>query len=159
MNLVGTYEMKCNYICMYKGANRYQKVVGQNRAGKGILGLFLPWTGAFCFEFSGRGRKSGSAYALVDLVTLAPLFKGIPVPGRDPGLQYPEPARNRKFTTWSNTSKNEVHKLFICLLVIHKQFRFFIHYSQTKKNPNKMKSILITFLSYLRLFSFLYINT
>ena len=58
---------------MIKGANRYQKVVGQNGAGKGISGLFLPWTGAFCFEFSGRGRKSGSAYALVDLVTLAPL--------------------------------------------------------------------------------------
>ena len=56
---------------MYKGANRYQKVVGQNGAGKGISGLFLTWTGAFCFEFSGRGRKSGSAYALVDLVTLA----------------------------------------------------------------------------------------
>ena len=30
-------------------------------------------------------------------------FKGIPVPGPDPGLQYPEPARNRKFTTRSNT--------------------------------------------------------
>ena len=59
---------------MFKGANRYQKVVGQNGAGKGISGLFLPWTGAFCFEFSGRGRKSGSAYALVDLVTLAPLL-------------------------------------------------------------------------------------
>ena len=59
---------------MYKGANRYQKVVGQNGAGKGISGLFLTWTGAFCFEFSGRGRKSGSAYALVDLVTLAPLY-------------------------------------------------------------------------------------
>ena len=27
---------------MSKGANRYQKVVGQNGAGKGILGLFLP---------------------------------------------------------------------------------------------------------------------
>ena len=48
-------------------------MVGQNGAGKGISGLFLPWTGAFYFEFSGRGRKSGSAYALVDLVTLAPL--------------------------------------------------------------------------------------
>ena len=43
-------------------------------AGKGISGLFLTWTGAFCFEFSGRGRKSGSAYALVDLVTSAPLL-------------------------------------------------------------------------------------
>ena len=29
-------------IGMIKGANRYQKVVGQNGAGKGILGLFLP---------------------------------------------------------------------------------------------------------------------
>ena len=29
--------------------------------------------GYFYLEFSGRGRKSGSAYALVDLVTLAPL--------------------------------------------------------------------------------------
>ena len=35
--------------------------------------LFLPKIGAFCLEFSGQGRKSGSAYALVDLVTLAPL--------------------------------------------------------------------------------------
>ena len=31
-------------------------------------------------------------------------FKGIPVPSPDPGLQYPEPARNRKFTTRCNTS-------------------------------------------------------
>ena len=30
--------------------------------------------GYFYLEFSGRGRKSGSAYALVDLVTLAPLY-------------------------------------------------------------------------------------
>ena len=32
-------------------------------------------------------------------------FKGIPVPSPGPGLQYPEPARNRKFTTQSNTTK------------------------------------------------------
>ena len=62
-----------NNNIIIKGANRYQKVVGQNGAGKGISGLFLLWTGAFCFEFSGQGRKSGSAYELVDLVTLAPL--------------------------------------------------------------------------------------
>ena len=60
---------------MCKGANRYQKVVGQNGVGKGISGL-LPrmyfWKVIFALIF-GAGRKSGSAYALVDLVTLAPL--------------------------------------------------------------------------------------
>ena len=28
-----------NYFSIFKGANRYQKVVGQNGVGKGILGL------------------------------------------------------------------------------------------------------------------------
>ena len=71
---------------IFKGANLYQKVVGQNEAGQGISGFirqllprtyflkvifalnrsFLPW-------IFGAGQKSGSAYALVDLVTLAPL--------------------------------------------------------------------------------------
>ena len=44
------------------------------RGGERIFRLFLPLRGAFCFVFSGQGRKSGSAYALVDLVTLAPLL-------------------------------------------------------------------------------------
>ena len=59
---------------MYKCANRYQKVVGQNGAGQGISGFIrqlLPRTYFLKGDFSGRGRKSGSAYALV---TLAPLI-------------------------------------------------------------------------------------
>ena len=42
---------------MSKGANQYQKLVGQNGEGKQISGLFLPWTEAFCFEISGRAEK------------------------------------------------------------------------------------------------------
>ena len=72
---------------IFKDANPYQKVVGQNGAGQGISGFirqllprtyflkvifalnrsFLPWI----FR---AGLKSGSAYALVDLVSLAPLW-------------------------------------------------------------------------------------
>ena len=56
MNLVGTYEMKCNYICMYKGANRYQKVVDQNgrESNFGVYQTTLPKNlllkGYFCPE-------------------------------------------------------------------------------------------------------------
>ena len=71
---------------MIKGANQYRKVVGQNGAGQGILGFIrqlLPRTyflkvifalnRGFLLLIFGAGLKSGSAYALVDLVSLAPL--------------------------------------------------------------------------------------
>ena len=71
---------------MFKGANRYQKVVGQNGAGQGIswfIRQLLPRTYFLKVIFAlnrgflplifGAGLKSGSAYALVDLVSLAPL--------------------------------------------------------------------------------------
>ena len=57
-----------------QGRQSVPKSCRSEREGKGISGLFLPLTGAFYFEFLGRGRKSGSGYALVDLVTLAPLL-------------------------------------------------------------------------------------
>ena len=85
---------------MHKGAKRYQKVVGHNRAGQGMSGFIrqlLPKTYFWKFVFAlnrnslpwilGRGRKSGSAYALVDLVS-----SDVPV------LQFPVFGRSRSST-------------------------------------------------------------
>ena len=80
---------------MHKGAKRYQKVVGHNRAGQGMSGFIrqlLPKTYFWKFVFAlnrnslpwilGRGRKSGSAYALVDLVSSDVQVLQFPVFGR-----------------------------------------------------------------------------
>ena len=71
-------------MVIFRGANQFQKEVGQNRAGQAISGVYQRTTpknlylkGYFCLEFSGWGRKSGSAFALVDLVSLAPLYESV----------------------------------------------------------------------------------
>ena len=71
-------------MVIFRGANQFQKEVGQNGAGQAISGVYQRTTpknlylkGYFCLEFSGWGRKSGSAFALVDLVSLAPLYESV----------------------------------------------------------------------------------
>ena len=76
------YLAICISNIIIKGANRYQKMVHQNGRGKEFQGLsdnyykeptfervFFSKTVDFC-----RPRKSGSAYALVDLISLVPLI-------------------------------------------------------------------------------------
>ena len=66
---------------IYQGRQSVPKSGRSERGGARNFGVYqttapknLLLKGYFCLEFSGRGRKSGSAYALVDLVTLAPLY-------------------------------------------------------------------------------------
>ena len=61
---------------IYQGRQSVPKSGRSERGGARNFGVYQttsPWTGAFCLEILGRGRKIGSAYALVDLVTLEPL--------------------------------------------------------------------------------------
>ena len=93
---------------IFKGANLYQKV-GQNEAGQGILGFIrqlLPRTYFLKvilaeYEFSGLGRKSGSAYALVDLVSLAPLLQIQHYQSGHKSQLFPQSCLDRPVAYWS----------------------------------------------------------
>ena len=71
-----TIDIKMGMISHIQGRQSVPKSGRSEWGGARNFGVYQttsPWTGTFCLEILGRGRKIGSAYALVDLVSLEPL--------------------------------------------------------------------------------------